>query len=137
MKALARNKQTFYYALATGTLTDVTDEDGLYTGEQEPAYGNPVQVQMNISPATGRTALEWFGINESYDKVLVTDDINCPITETSRLWIDTVPVIAGDPQQQGDPPAGSTETPHDYIVARVGRSLNSVVIGVRKVSVSG
>ena len=51
MKALARNKQTFYYALPTGSLTNVLDSDGLYTGEQTPAYGSPVEAQMNISPA--------------------------------------------------------------------------------------
>lgn len=126
MKALARNKQTFYYSIATGALADVHDEDGFYTGEQTPAYGDVVKAEMNISPATGRTALEWFGVNESYDKVIVTDDINCPINETARLWIDITPTIEN----------GTTETPHDYVVARVGRSLNSVVIGVRKVTVS-
>ena len=84
MKALARNKQTFYYALPTGTLTDVLDADGFYTGEQLPAYGTPVKAEMNISPATGRTVLEWFGVNETYDHILVTDDVNCPITETNE-----------------------------------------------------
>lgn len=127
MKALARNKQTFYYALASGTLTDVLDSNGLYTGEQTPAYGSPVEAQINISPATGRTVLEWFGVNEAYDKVLVTDDINCPISETSILWVDITPTITN----------GATTTPHDYIVSRVARSLNSVVIGIKKVSVSG
>lgn len=126
MKALARNKQTFYYALPTGTLTDVLDGDGLYTGEKMPVYGSPVQAQMNISPATGRTVLEWFGVNETYDKVLVTDDPNCPITELAILWIDTDPAIT----------SGAATNPHDYLVSRVARSLNSTVIGVRKVSVS-
>lgn len=126
MKALERNKQTFYYALPTGTLTDVIDEDGFYTGEQKPAYAAPVKAEMNISPATGRTALEWFGVNEAYDKVLVTDDIECPINEATILWVDTTPEIID----------GATETPYDYMVARVARSLNSVVIGIKKVSVS-
>lgn len=119
MKALARNKQTFYYALPTGTLTDVIDEDGYYTGEQMPSYAEPVQAEMNISPATGRTVLEWFGVNEQYDHVLVTDDVNCPITETTILWIDA-----------------PTTSPHNYVVSRVSKSLNSVAIGVTKVSVS-
>ena len=118
MKALARNKQTFYYALPTG-LTNVVDEDGFYTGEQMPSYAEPVKAEMNISPATGRTVLEWFGVNEQYDHVLVTDDINCPITETTILWIDT-----------------STTSPHNYVVSRIAKSLNSVAIGVTKVSVS-
>lgn len=125
MKALARNKQTFYYALPTG-LPNVLDEDGYYTGEQMPSYAKPVKAEMNISPATGRTALEWFGVNEAYDKVLVTDDVNCPINEATILWVDTTPEIID----------GATETPYDYMVARVARSLNSVVIGIKKVSVS-
>ena len=127
MKALARNKQTFYYALPTGTLTNVIDENGFYTGEQTPAYAAPVQTSMNISPATGRTVLEWFGVNETYDKVLVTDDVNCPITELTILWIDTDPAITD----------GAATVPYDYLVSRVSKSLNSVVIGVKKVSVSG
>lgn len=119
MRALERNKTTLYYALPTG-LVDVLDEDGLYTGEQEPSYADPVEVKMNISPATGRTVLEWFGVNEQYDKVLVTDDTDCPITETTILWIDS-----------------PTTEPHNYVVTRVAKSLNSIVFGVTKVSVSG
>ena len=119
MKALARNKQTFYYALPIG-LADVVDADGFYTGEQTPSYTEPVEAEMNISPASGQTVLEWFGVNERYDKALVTDDINCPITELAVLWIGI------DPAQE----------PHNYLVNRVAKSLNSVVIGITKVSVS-
>lgn len=118
MKALARNKQSFFYALPLG-LVDELDEDGLYTGNQIPSYTEPEELRMNISPASGRTVLEWFGVNEQYDKVLVTDDADCPITELAILWIDAEPTA-----------------PHDYLVTRVSRSLNSTVIGLRKVSVS-
>lgn len=118
MKALARNKQTFYYALYEG-MTEETDEYGLYTGAQVPTYSTPVEARMNISPANGRSALEAFGINEQYDKVFVTDDVNCPITETSVLWVD-VPY---------------TE-PYDYVVTRIAKSLNSLVIGATQVNKS-
>ena len=119
MKALARNKRTLYYALPLG-LVDEVDENDLYTGVQVPSYTEPKELRLNISPASGQTVLEWFGVSEQYDKVLVTDDLNCPITELSILWVDAEP----------------TE-PHDYLVRRVARSLNSVVIGIMKVSVSG
>lgn len=50
-----------------------------------------------------------------------------PITESSVMWIDSLPVMAED---------GSTQTPHDYIVKRVAPSLNSVSIAVSKVNVN-
>ena len=127
MKALARNKQTLWYALATGTLTNVTDEYGLYTGEKTPEYGTPVKTAMNISPATGRAVLEWFGIATNYDKVLVTDDVSCPITEDSILWIGIEPTTTVN--------GVSKSNPHNHVVNRVAKSLNSIVYGVTEVSV--
>ena len=50
MRALARNKQTFYYALYEG-MTEELDEYGLYTGAQIPSYSTPVEARMNISPS--------------------------------------------------------------------------------------
>lgn len=123
MKALSRNKQVLYYALNEG-ISPVIDEDGLHTGEFDVLYGDPVKALMNVSPASGRTNLEQFGIQEQYDKVLVTDDMNCPIKEDSVLWVDTLPIIDGE---------GKTETPHDYIVIRVSRSLNSVSIAIKRI----
>ena len=128
MKALARNKHTLYYALKTG-LTNVNDSNGLYTGEQTPTYGTPVKVEMNISPATGRTVLEWMGIATNYNKVLVTDDMSCPITEDTILWIGVEPTVTVN--------GVSKSNPHNYLVSRVAKSLNSIVYGVIEVNVSG
>lgn len=123
MKALARNKQTLYYATYSGLESDY-DAYGNYTGQLSPSYSSPVEVRMNISPAKGTADLEQFGISEQYDKVLVTDDMDCPITETSILWIDTTP--------------GTTENPnpYNYAVVRVAKSLNSISFAVRKVDVN-
>ncbi len=118
MKALARNKQTLYYATCLGEV-DQYDANGFYTGQKVVQYEEPVKARMNISPARGESDLEQFGISEAYDKLLVTDDLNCPITATSVLWIES-PI---------------TE-PHDYVVVRVAKSLNSVTIAVRQVDVS-
>ena len=119
MKALARNKRTFYYALYNN-LVDVHDEDGFYTGEQEIGYSDPVKAKMNISASSGAAELEWFGITENYDKIIVTDDMECPIAEDTVLWIDAKPPAA-----------------HNYVVVRVARSINSIAYGVKGVSVSG
>lgn len=128
MKALARNKQTLYYSLYSGK-TAVNDADGLFTGEYKESYATPVTTRMNISPANGRSALEAFGITTNYDKVLVTDDMSCPIAEDTILWIGIEPtsVVNGV----------TVSNPHNFVVNRVAKSLNSIVYGVTEVSVSG
>ena len=124
MKTLNRNKRSFYYCLFSDTEA-IEDEYGNETGEPRVVYGEPVKMLANISQATGQSNTEQFGNLENYDKVLVTDDLNCPIDENSVLFIDKEPEYSLD----GDPM-------YDYTVRRVAKSLNSVSIAVRKVNVS-
>lgn len=124
MRCMARNKTTFYYALYTGQ-TEITDEYGNATGQYSVIYGNPIKALGNVSAAQGEMQTRQFGESESYDKVIVLDDVNTPIDEYSILWVDTPPILDG----------GSTETPHDYVVVRKAVSLNSVSIAISKVSV--
>ncbi len=125
MRTLLRNKQTIYYALYEDKIP-IEDEYGNETGEYEILYSPPTALRINVSAARGENSTRAFGETENYDKVLVTDDLSVPISETSILWIDTMPVIEDD----------ETETPHDYIVVRVAKSLNSISFAVRKVNVS-
>ena len=126
MRCMARNKSKFYYASYIGE-TEIIDEYGNATGEYEVSYGNPIEVLGNVSAAQGEMQSRQFGESESYDKVIVLDDRNAPIDEHSLLWVDTLPRLNND---------GSTETPHDYIVKRIARSLNGVSIAIGKVDVS-
>lgn len=126
MKTLRRNRLPFYYALYGGKVL-LEDEHGYKTGETIDSYGNPVLYRANISVASGETTAQQFGGNESYDKIIVTDNLDLPIDEYSHLWIDTMPAINAD---------GTTDTPHDYVVRRVAKSLNSVSYGISKVDVS-
>ncbi len=119
MRTLERNKQVIYYALFDGK-EPVIDEYGNQTGEYEILYTPPTLLKINVSAARGEYSTRQFGDTEKYDKVLMTDDLNVPITETSILWIDSL----------------DTTKPHDYIVKKVAKSLNSVSIAVSKVSVS-
>lgn len=123
MKCLERNKVTIYYCLFDSEV-DITDE-GNYTGERRILYSEPVPLAANVSPATGNTSVEQFGTSLQYDKVIVVDDPECPITESSVLFVDVDPRFDGD----GDPL-------FDYIVRKVARSLNSVSIAISKVEVS-
>lgn len=126
MRTLVRNKIRIYYANYQKKIP-LKDEYGNITGEYKIIYGNPVEVMANVSAASGEATTRQFGEDVSYDRIIVLDDPAFPITETSILWIDTLPKISVD---------GSTKTPHDYIVKQVAHSLNSVSIAVSSVSVT-
>lgn len=125
MRCLAKNKQKFYYALFNSK-SEVTDENGYFTGEYALNYGKPKAAKANISAAKGETTIRQFGEDIPYDKVVVMDDPTTLIDEYAILWIDVMPVLNPD---------GTTNTPHDYVVKQVARSLNSVSIAVAKVDV--
>jgi hypothetical protein len=124
---MVRNKAKFYYASYIGE-TEIKDEYGNLTGEHEVLYGNPIETKGNISGAMGEIQVQQFGVSERYDKVIVLDDKNTPIDEYTILWVDTLPHLNED---------GSTDTPHDYIVKKIARSLNGVSIAIKKVNVNG
>jgi hypothetical protein len=124
MKTMERNKVPFWYLLYDKKVP-VTDDDGNETGDYRVIYKEAVQRKENISSATGSAQVEQFGNFISYDKVIVTDDLSCPIDENSVLFIDKEPEYDPD----GNPL-------YDYIVKRVAKSLNSISYAVSKVNVS-
>ena len=118
MRTLKRNKQPFYYCLFLGTnipkdaavvsdavsessVTEdyevkenrIHDEYGNETGELINEYGSPVLAYGNISPASGQAQAEQFGDLAEYDKVIVIDDVNCPITESTVLFVDISVIV--------------------------------------------
>lgn len=124
MKCLERNKRTLYYCLYIGE-EYLTDGEGNNTGEKVVRYSAPVELRANVSPATGNTSVEQFGNSVQYDKVIVLDDVTCPINENSVLFVDK------------DPEFDEEQNPlFDYIVKKVAPSLNSVSIAIAKVEVS-
>lgn len=127
MQMLKRNQRTFYYALYEGK-TPIIDEYGNTTGEYIVQRGKPNSHKANISSATGETSTRLFGENESYDKVIVlsNDDVAEQIDEYTVLWVDIFPELDEE---------GNTETPYDYIVKKVSRSLNSTAVAIAKVKV--
>lgn len=123
MKTMERNKTTLWYMTYAGS-DPVLDEYGNEIGT-EVTYNPPVMLRANISPATGSSQVEQFGSLAGYDKVIVIDDVDCPIDENSVLFIDKAVEFTDD----GKPL-------YDYTVKRPARSLNSVSYAVTKVSVS-
>ena len=125
-RTLKSNRQTFYYALYEDKEM-IEDDYGNMTGEWKLKYSKPKKAKGNISAARGESQTRLFGEDLNYTNTLKPSKMKTEITETSILWIDTLPELDSD---------GETNTPHDYIVVLKGSSLNSVLLAIRKVSVS-
>ena len=146
MRCLKRNERTFYYCLYSDKIA-IIDENGNETGEKIITYENAAPMRANVSQATGQSNTEQFGNLENYDKVIVTDWMECPIDENSVLFIDKEPeygeAVTIDYQESDTVLGEDTATPvtvqiplYDYTVRRVAKSLNSISIAVKKVDVS-
>jgi len=122
MKLLRRNLTPIWYCLYKGR-TEAVDEDGNETGEPVITYHDPVKLLCNVSPARGSAQIETFGTLESYDKVIITDDMSCPIKEDTLLFVDK------EPEYMDETPVG-----FDYKVNRVAKSLNHISIAISKVN---
>ena len=121
MRALERNKQTIYYANYTGR-SEITDSNGLYTGETSLTYTSPVETKVNVSASRGQAEIELFGTDLNYTNTIATDK-DLGIDEHSILWVGKNAYY------------GSVITPHNYIVVSVAKSLNFIVYAIRKVDV--
>lgn len=121
MRTLKKNQRSFYYSLYRDKV-DAVDEDGHQTGEKVMLYYAPVECKGNISAGQGEKQIELFGSNVKYERVIIVDDIDCPIDENTLLCVDILPE-----------PFKPNETPiHDYIVKAIAKSLNVFAIAISK-----
>ena len=90
MKIMKRNLKPVWYCLYKCT-EDLRDNNNRLTGGKKVLYHEPVKILCNVSPATGYAQTYMFGTLESYDKIVIVDDINCPINVNTVLFIDKVP----------------------------------------------
>ena len=142
-----RNDNDFWYCMYDPTVKYILlDEYGNETGEVAPKYGEANLFWANVSPAIGQAQFEQFGNLGSYDKVIVTRDMTCPIHENAVLFIDKSPeykevtayeVIEGNALYADDEIITVTYNlpMYDYIVKRVARGLDAIAIAVSKVTV--
>ena len=114
MRTLARNKKKIYYANYVSDMA-MYDDNGLYTGDSQIGYTAPVEAYVNLSASKGDTEIELFGTDINYSNVIVTDT-DLGMDEHSILWIDR-----------------EYTKPHNYVVVRVAKTLNSVTYAINKV----
>lgn len=135
MRGLKRNKVKLWYQLYDANvpvydkdldgnliLNPVTGEP-LLTGDYTAGYKAPVAFKANVSPARSEASTDPFGVNVEYDKTICSCDLELPIDELTMLFVDKVP-------QFGDDDMLINEA--DYKVVKVAKSLNSLLIAIKK-----
>lgn len=118
---MERYKKTIYYCLENGVST--ITQDGKIVGKRM-TYQQPVPFRIHVGWARGTADTDPFGISVDYDKPMVTNWLDCPITEGTVLFVDKEPEF-----RDGMPL-------YDYIVKRVAKSKNYITYAIKKVSVS-
>lgn len=122
MRCLKRNKQTVYYANYSSK-AEVLDANGKKTGQYLITYGTPVMADWNVSFVDSDTEVEAFGIMAKDTLRIVAESAGFPLTETSILWYGKTP----------DSPYDATTPKHNYAVAGIRPSINSVTFYAVKV----
>lgn len=135
MRGLKRNKVKLWYQLydsnipvyETGldgnlVLDPVTGEP-LLTGDSTTKYKDPVRFEANVSPARSEASTDPFGVDVKYDKTVCSCDLDLPIDELSKLFVDKEPRYDAD---------GTLINEADYKVVKVAKSLNSLLIAIKK-----
>ena len=146
MRILARNKKSLWYSNVTGS-TYATDSNGFKTGEKIITYGTPAEVKMSMAISSGANNLgsqgmatvEPYGIATGYTHRAVTEDLNCPMDEESKVWYGRTPTETRNVQKVVN---GETVTvqeivqiPHNFVVVRKAESLNHLIYYLKEVDV--
>lgn len=119
MRSCRRNKQTIHYINQISTTRERVD--GYDTGNEIPVYSDIVTRLVNIAPATGQVAIQLFGNETQYDKVIVVSkDEKLDIQENvTKFFIDIVP--------------NSDKTNYNYICKRIAKSLNVIAYALTSI----
>ena len=116
MRTVHRDKRPVAYAFYDG-VTELTDDDGNYTGEYEVHYTAPVKTLMNVSGGRGQADIALFGLTQTFGRTATTQDLDTKWNTETVMWIEKDP---------------DTE-PFDYRVVAVSRTINQVVLALSEV----
>lgn len=140
MRSLKKNQQCLQYATYSDQIIIYErDADGniIYDeidGERFPriiseqaGYNNPVSFYANIAMSGGEAEAKEYGVNASdYEAIIVTSQMDLPITETSIIWWNTIPKYDSSGMIDGDSA--------DFKVISVRPSLNSMKYLLKKIT---
>lgn len=116
MRTLKRNKRPVAYSFYNG-ITELSDEEGNFTGEYAVSYTLPVKTLMNVSGGRGQADIALFGLTDTFSRTATTEDLDTKFTTQTVFWIETNP----------------DSDPFDYRVVAVARTINQVVLALAEV----
>lgn len=137
MRGLKRNQRKLCYQLYLehipvletnldgNIVTDPVTGEPLLTGETKVGYSDPVEFRANVSANCGESSSDPFGIDLSYDKMIVSCNMELPIDELSVLFVDKKPEFDA---------GGNLANTADYKVVKVAKSLNSALYAIKKIT---
>lgn len=109
----------------------IVDEEGRLTGAYKVTYTAPETFYATVSPAAGNTYADGFGWGVSYDRTMILHEIGTGISESSIVWVDSVPETDGEGMlvygEDGEP-----TVPYEYVIASVAESYNVTNVALRK-----
>lgn len=131
MRQLLREQRGIWYAKYDGR-EQLIDENGLMTGEWVVRYGSPKLVIGTVSPRTGNTWGDGFGIGVDCDRTLIVPEVRTDMDETCVLWVDVRPQLEDDGSiALGED--GLPVVPNDYRAVMVAESYNYTSVAMKKV----
>lgn len=112
MKMLDKNKQTIYYAL-------LVENGERENGDPNLSYSDPVSFSCYVTAGRsyGTYNATLYGGDETIDKYILTEQMNCPISGDTQLWIDIA----------------TTEKPNYIVCGAPRKSLNSITYAIKKI----
>ena len=116
MRTQHRNQRPVYYAAYEG-VTELTDEDGNYTGEYGVSYTEPTFALMNVSGGRGQADVALFGLTQTFARTATTQDLETDWNTQMVFWVECDPAT----------------NPYNYRVAAVSRTINQVVLALAEV----
>ena len=116
MRNLDRNRRDLYYATLTGT-EPIHDEYGNDTLEERPIYGPPTLLRANVSANVGQEAVDTFGAQTAYNRVVCLAGSVCELREGDKVWFGVDITVT-----------------NNYLVVKVADSKNGFLVALREVS---
>ena len=119
MRSLQRDWREIHYAVPTGS-EPILDEYGNDTLEVRQIYSSPTRLRVSISANAGQDAVNTFGNQTEYSRMISCVGTKCPLVEGALVWFGV----------------DITEK-HNYRVVKVADSKNHFMIALREVAALG
>ena len=130
MRQLERERRGAWFAKYEGK-RQLTDEEGRLTGEWAVAYSKPELLKCTVSPRTGNTWGDGFGIGVDCDRTVVVPEIGTGLDEACVMWVDVTPELDEEGNAKLDED-GNFTVPNDYTVTMVAESFNFTSAAIKK-----